>query len=153
MPRSVTVTISDLVAHKLELMEMSPTKVCTAMLEWYLTDYDKDIGLLFMMEHTSKQIKLMKEDIAQLDYKKSLLKKLEKELKVMRETYEDSSGKLEAQYLINFLRRRVIAYHYDIKEIQQKQGDVIARIKETNKKFKLQDFINETRLLREQTLL
>jgi hypothetical protein len=134
-------------------MELQPSKVCNAMLEWYLTDYDKDIGAIFMMEHLAAQIKLMKEEIIQLEQKQNLVAKLERKLKVIKDTYEDSSGKLEIQYLLNFLRRRVIAYHYDINEIQEKQSDVIERIKVHNKKFDLQHFIDETRLLREETLL
>ena len=153
MPRTVTITISDLVAHKLELMEMNPTKVCNAMLEWYLSDYDKDIGLIFMMEHTTERIRIMKNEIATLENKKTLVKRLEAELKVLKDTYEDSSGKIEIQYLISYLNKRIIAYHYDIKVIQEKQADVIAKIKEKNPRFSLRKHIDKVRMIREETLI
>lgn len=134
-------------------MRMNPTKVCTAMIEWYLNEYDKDIGSIFMMEHIAEQIKTMQNEIAQLEHKKNLVTKLTKEFNVLKETYEDSKGQLEYQYLINYLNRRIIAYQFDEKETQQKQSDIITKIKKFNNNFNLRQHIDKVRLLREETLL
>ena len=153
MPRKITITISDLVAHKLELMGMDANKVCNAMVEWYLTDYDKDIGLIFMIEHARAKIRQIENEVIELEYKKNIVKKLKAELGVLEQIYADSEGKLETQYLLTYLNRRIIAYHYDINEITKKQSDIIEKIKKANPKFDLRKHIDKVRLLREQTML
>lgn len=123
------------------------------MVEWYLTDYDKDIGLIFMIEHARSKIRQLENEIVELEYKRNIVKKLKAELGVLEQIYADSEGKLETQYLLTYLNRRIIAYHYDMDEIIKKQSDIIEKIKKVNPKFDLRKHIDKVRLLREQTML
>lgn len=151
MPKTVNITLTDTVAHKLELMEINPHKACSAMLDWLVTDCNKNIGMLFMIEHTKERIKILENEINQMESKKVLLRQMKKELKILEATYKDSEGKLELLDLLSYLNKRIIAYHYDIREIEARHKDIIVRIKEHDRRFNLQRHINKVRLMREET--
>jgi hypothetical protein len=153
MPKTVNITISDVIAHKLELMDINPNKACSAMLEWLVTDCNKNIGMLFIIERTHEKIRELETDIATLESKKTLLRQVKQELKILEATYKDAEGKLDLIDLQSYLNRRIVAYHYDIREIESRHSDIIAKIKQYDKRFNLQKHINKVRLMREETLL
>jgi hypothetical protein len=153
MAKSIGIRLSDVTVHKLELMDINPSQACATLLEWLVNDSNKNVGMLFVIEHTMERIKALEIEIAAVAEKKALLVDIKRELRIMRAAYDDTNDKLEHIDLVNYLNRRIIAYHYDIKEIQAKHKDVIARIKRKNKRFDLRKHINKIRLLREKSLL
>lgn len=153
MPRHVSVTLSDTVVNRLEQMQISPTKVCSAMIEWYLNEYETDIGKLFIIEHTREQVVKLEIEIAQLEQKKQLLKTLKRELKLMEEEYEDANNKLELHYLLSYLNRRIIVYKYDLKEIKTKQKDTLEKIRKLDPHFNIEKHVNKIRMMREETMI
>jgi hypothetical protein len=137
----------------MEQMKIVPSKVCSAMIEWYLNEYESDIGKLFIIEHTREQVARLEIEIAQLDHKKQLLKTLKRELRLMEEEYEDSNNKLELHYLLSYLNRRIIVYKYDLKEIRTKQKDTLDKIRKLNPRFNIEAHVNKIRLMREETMI
>jgi hypothetical protein len=153
MVRHVSVTLTDATGVRLEQMKIPPTRICNAMIEWFLNEYEADIGKLFILEHVREQVTRLEIEVAQLEHKKAMLKVLKRELQLMEEEYKDSNNKLELHYLMSYLNRRIIAYKYNLREIKLKQKDTIDKIRKLNPQFALEKHVNKIRLMREETII
>ena len=152
MSRSVAVKIKDHHIMKLEMMGVSVSSLCNALLEWWLDDYEKNIGQLLIIEDIERRIGKLNGEIAEMESKKSLVADLSKELEVRKAEYKDSNNKVLLWHLKSILNKKSVAYQYNIEELKQKQGELISNIYDLDRYFNLEKHVMEFKKLRESTM-
>ena len=137
---------------KLEMMNVSVSSLCNALLEWWLDDYEKNVGQLLIIEDIQRRIGKLNGEIAEMESKKSLVADLSKELEVRKAEYKDSNNKVLLWHLKSILNKKSVAYQYNIEELKQKQGELISNIYDLDRYFDLEKHVMEFKKLRDKTM-
>ena len=158
MQRKISVTISESTAQKIDVMKIDLPKISSMLIEWYVKEFERDIGTEYMMDHIRKHIREKEKEIKAIEAQYDTIKAIKTEINRFKLQYNallsvqrDTDRKVELQSLIAYLNRRIIAYNYDIREVMAKQRDIIDKITEIDKEFNIHTHIKKVRLLREKS--
>ena len=130
------------------------------LIEWYVKEFERDIGTEYMMDHIRKHIRGKEKEIKAIETQYDTIKAIKTEINRFKLQYNallsvqrDTDRKVELQSLIAYLNRRIIAYNYDIREVMAKQRDIIDKITEIDSEFNIHTHIKKVRLHREKSFL
>ena len=153
LKKIIQVPIHESYYQLIKKMDVDAAHIGTRLLEWWIEDYDKNVGKLLQIGDLESKIKALEIEIATLDEKKEMLVDLQHELKVAKSEYRESGNKILLAENLAVLNKKIILYHYNKDEIETKQSDVISNILELDPDFNLDLQIRKVKMLHDQLVV